>query len=151
MLCLSTTNIVVDRAKRNVRTLFPPTNRHKIHMLIILIVDSHPISQMFIGQGLSLEACCAAQAERWAFNIATAAASAVAAAAAEWALCNRVNEVALASRLGKLVVRFLSLLQRIAPPLLRWLVRRGIISMTANNDNGINIATMIDADNGSLF
>ncbi len=37
---------------------------------------------MFIGQGLSLEARHAAQAERWAANTATAAASAAAAAAA---------------------------------------------------------------------
>ncbi len=37
---------------------------------------------MFIGQGLSLEACHAAQAERRAANTATAAASAAAAAAA---------------------------------------------------------------------
>ncbi len=41
---------------------------------------------MFIGQGLSLEAHCAAQAERWAANTAMAATSAAAAAAAEQAL-----------------------------------------------------------------
>ncbi len=38
---------------------------------------------MFIGQGLSLEARRAAQAERWAANTATAAASEAAAVAAD--------------------------------------------------------------------
>ncbi len=39
MLFLSTSSIVVDIAKKNVRTLFPPKNREKIHILIKLIVD----------------------------------------------------------------------------------------------------------------
>jgi len=49
---------------------------------------------MFIGQSLYLEAHCAAQAERRAFNTATVAASAVAVVAAEWALCDRADKVA---------------------------------------------------------
>ena len=83
MLCLSTTNIVVDRAKKNVRSLFPPKNREKIH--ISINVDYYlltPSVSMFI-EGLSLEACHAAQAERRSANTATAPASAAAAAAAE--------------------------------------------------------------------
>jgi hypothetical protein len=39
MLFLSTSNIVVDIAKKNNRTMFPPKNSEKIHILIILIVD----------------------------------------------------------------------------------------------------------------
>jgi len=72
---MTTTNIVVDRAKKNVRTLFPP-------FLILLFVDSPHQSRMFIGQGLSLEARRAAQAERRSANTATASASVAAAAAA---------------------------------------------------------------------
>ncbi len=53
-----------------------------------------PSVSMFIGQSLYLEAHCAAQAERRAFNTATVAASAVAAVAAEWALCDRADKVA---------------------------------------------------------
>ncbi len=86
--------------------MFPPKNSEKIHILIILIyiylgLGSYPLTikernggvifvdylltplvRMFIGQGLSLEACHAAQAERRAANTATAAASEVAAAVA---------------------------------------------------------------------
>ena len=64
--------------------MFPPKNSKKIHILIILIVDCllTPSVSMFIGQGLSLEARHAAQAERRAANTATAAASEVAAAVA---------------------------------------------------------------------
>ncbi len=52
--------------------------------MIILIVDYllTPSGSMFLGQGLSLEARHAAQAERRAANTATAAASEAAAAAA---------------------------------------------------------------------
>jgi hypothetical protein len=59
-------------------------NRKKIHILRILIVDYllTPSVSMFIGQGLSLEARHAAQAERRSANTATAPASAAAAAAA---------------------------------------------------------------------
>jgi len=47
-LSLSTTIIEVDRAILNVRTLFPPKNREKIHISIKNDVDyllAHPISQ----------------------------------------------------------------------------------------------------------
>ena len=57
-LSLSTTIIEVDRAILNVRTLFPPKNREKIH--ISINVDYHlltPSVSMFI-EGLSLEASC---------------------------------------------------------------------------------------------
>ena len=56
-------------------------------VLDIFIYYNHPIIiSMFIGQGISMEDCCAAQAERWAANTAMAQASASAAAAAdEWA------------------------------------------------------------------
>ena len=52
---------------------------------------------MFIGQGLSLEACHAAQAERQAANTATAAASAAAAAAAESTAAAAATERALSA------------------------------------------------------
>jgi hypothetical protein len=57
----------------------------KIYILIILIVDYllTPSVSMFLGQGLSLEAHHAAQAERRAANTTTAAASAAAAAVAD--------------------------------------------------------------------
>ncbi len=54
-LCLSTTNIVVDRAKKNVRTLFPPKNREKIHISINVDYLLTPSVSMFI-EGSSLEA-----------------------------------------------------------------------------------------------
>ena len=79
---MSTTNIVVDRAKNNVRTLFPPKKQRRDPHIFPIYSDFHPIS-MFIGQGLSLEARHAAQAERRSANTATAPASAAAAAAAE--------------------------------------------------------------------
>jgi hypothetical protein len=47
-LSLSTTILEVDRAILNVRTLFPPKNREKIHISIKNDVDyllAHPISQ----------------------------------------------------------------------------------------------------------
>jgi hypothetical protein len=53
-LCLST-NIVVDRAKKNVRTLFPPKNREKIHISINVDYLLTPSVSMLI-EGLSLEA-----------------------------------------------------------------------------------------------
>ena len=68
----------------NVRTLFPPKNREKIH-ISIKNVDYYmltPSVSMFI-EGLSLEARHAAQAERRSANTATAPASVAAAAAAE--------------------------------------------------------------------
>jgi len=46
---LSTTILEVDRAILNVRTLFPPKNREKIHILIknndVDYLLAHPISQ----------------------------------------------------------------------------------------------------------
>ena len=76
-------NIVVDRAKKNVCTLFPPKNREKIHYFRYFIICGFtPTVSMFIGQGLSLEARRAAQAERWSANTATAPASVAAATAA---------------------------------------------------------------------
>ena len=46
-LSLSTTIIEVDRAILNVRTLFPPKNREKIHISInnVDYLLAHPISQ----------------------------------------------------------------------------------------------------------
>ena len=64
------------------KTMFVPCylqkNRKKIHIVRILIVDYLliPSVSMFIGQGLSLEACHPAQAERRSANTATAPASA---------------------------------------------------------------------------
>jgi hypothetical protein len=84
-LCLSTTNIVVDRAKKNVRTLFPLKKQRKIPISINVEYLLTPSVSMFI-EGLSLEARHAAQAERRSANIPTAPASAAAAAAAERAL-----------------------------------------------------------------
>ncbi len=74
----------MDIAKKNNRTLFLPKNSEKIHVLIILIVDYLliPSVSMFIGQGLSLEARHAAQAERRAADTAAAAASEAAAVVA---------------------------------------------------------------------
>jgi len=72
----------VDRAKKNVRTLFPPKNREKIHISINVDYLLNPSVSMFI-EGLSLEARHATQAERRSANTATAPASAAAAAAAE--------------------------------------------------------------------
>jgi hypothetical protein len=74
----------VDITKKNNRTMFPPKNSKKIHILIILIVDYllTPLVSMFIGQGLTLEARHATQAERRAANTATVAASEAAAAVA---------------------------------------------------------------------
>ena len=72
----------MDRAKKNVCTLFPPKNREKIQILINVDYLLNPSVIMFI-EGLSLEAHHAAQAERWSANTATAPASAAAAAAAE--------------------------------------------------------------------
>jgi hypothetical protein len=79
---MSTTNIVVDRAKKNVRTLFPPKNREKIHIPINVDYLLTPSVSMFI-EGLSFEARHAAQVERRSANTDTATASAAAAAAAE--------------------------------------------------------------------
>jgi len=96
MLILSTTNNVVDRAKNNVHihTLFLPKNRDDPHTFPIFWIFTPSVS-MFIGQGLSLEARHAAQAERRSANTATAAASATAAAVQLYILgifqCNRVQ------------------------------------------------------------
>jgi hypothetical protein len=98
---VSTSNIVVDIAKKNNRTLFPPKNSKKIHILIILIVDYllTPSVSMFIGQGLSLEARHAAQAERGAANTATAAASEAAAAVANSMAAAAADSTAAAAAL----------------------------------------------------
>ena len=88
---MSTTNIVVDRAKKNVRTLFPP-------FLILLFVDSPHLS-LFIGQGLTLDARHAAQAERRSANTAKAPASAAAAAAAASTAAAAATERALSASL----------------------------------------------------
>jgi hypothetical protein len=73
----------VDRAKKNICTLFPPKNREKIHISINVDYLLTPSVSMFI-EGLSLEeARHAAQAERRSANTATAPASATAAAVAE--------------------------------------------------------------------
>jgi hypothetical protein len=51
-------------------------------VLDIFIYYNHPITiSMFIGQGISMEDCCAAQAQRWVANNAMAAKSTAAAAA----------------------------------------------------------------------
>ncbi len=50
-----------------------------LQFLFVIVIT--PLVSMFIGQGLSLDACCAAQAERWATNAAV-----VAQPAAEWPL-----------------------------------------------------------------
>ena len=81
-LSLSTTIIEVDRAILNVRTLFPPKNREKIHISINVDYLLTPSVSMFI-EGLSLEARHAAQAERRSANTATAPTSVAAAAAAD--------------------------------------------------------------------
>jgi hypothetical protein len=93
----------VDIAKKNVCTLFPPKNREKIHILIILIVDYllTPSVGMFLSQGLSLEARHAAQAERRAANTATAAASEAAAAVANSMAAAAANFTAAAVALTK--------------------------------------------------
>jgi hypothetical protein len=70
------------QSKKNVRTLFPPKNRQKIHISINVDYLLTPSVSMFI-EGLSLEARHAAQAERLSANTATASASAAAAGAAE--------------------------------------------------------------------
>ena len=46
-LSLSTTILEVDRAILNVRTLFPPKNREKIHISInnVDYLPTHPIGQ----------------------------------------------------------------------------------------------------------
>jgi hypothetical protein len=75
---------VVDRAKKNVHTLFPPKNREKIHISINVDYLLTPSVSMFI-EGLSSEARHAAQAERRSANTATAPTSAAAAAAGEQA------------------------------------------------------------------
>ena len=82
-LSLSTTIFEVDRAILNVRTLFPPKNREKIHISINVDYLLTPSSVSMFIEGLSLEARYAAQAERRAANTAMAQASASAAAAAE--------------------------------------------------------------------
>jgi hypothetical protein len=56
---------------------------------------------MFIGQGLSLEACHATQAERWAANTATAATSEAAAAAANSMAAAAADSTAAAAALTK--------------------------------------------------
>jgi hypothetical protein len=91
----------VDIAKKNNRTMFPPKNSEKIHILIILIVDYllTPSVSMFIAQGLSLEARHAAQAERQAANIATAAASEAAAAVANSMTAAAADSTAAAAAL----------------------------------------------------
>ena len=107
---MSATNIVVvvDRAKKNVRTLFPP-------FLILLFVDLHPISSQdvywsgFVLGGLVVPA----QAERRSANTATASASAAAAAAAASAtaaaagrtsgLRRRLRHYSLSPQLPKLI------------------------------------------------
>ena len=73
---------MVDRAKKNVRTLFPPKTREKIHISINVDYLLTPSVSMFI-EGLSLEARHAAQAERRSANTATAPTSVAAAAAGE--------------------------------------------------------------------
>jgi len=77
---------VVDRAKKNVRTLYPvPSEKQRKETHFDKIVDYFlltPSVSMFI-EGLSFDAHHAALAERRSANTATATASAAAAAAAE--------------------------------------------------------------------
>jgi hypothetical protein len=74
----------VDRVTNNVRTCSLQKTKKKSTFFIILIVDYFltPSASMFIGQGLTLEAHHAAQAERQSANTTKAPASAAAAAAA---------------------------------------------------------------------
>jgi len=92
----------VDRANRtHVRTLFPPKNRENIpHVNNYQNVDFlTPSVSMFIGQGLSLETRCAAQAKRRTANTttATAAASSAASTAASTAVAVATNRASSVS------------------------------------------------------
>ncbi len=80
MLCLSTANIVVDKAKKKCSYPSPRKDPHLDNINCGLF--AHPINQHVYWSGFDLGASSCPQAESWSANTVKASASAAAAAAA---------------------------------------------------------------------